>query len=131
MAEDRLILNIDKKEFFDGTTIGLGGKYWEQYEQPPSTGDILLLLLGHGVEDDFDNDEDLSDEFDLDEIGDTFGRWAGDRIVYVGRESGEWTKYGLEFEDLTEIEAPVRYLLRAGFSIAITESHGYPERLPM
>lgn len=67
-------VNLDKKEFLDPYKLGAGLKLWEQLASHPSTQGALVVLLscsnGRGG-------GDL-------EPNHVIGRWAGDRIAYVG-----------------------------------------------
>jgi hypothetical protein len=69
-------VNLDKKEFIHPHALGAGLKLWEQLANHPSTGTALIILCaampgprGGG---------------DLQANPDVVGRWAGDRIAFVG-----------------------------------------------
>ena len=72
-------VNLTKREFIDAHKLGCGLKLWEQLANH-GVGRALVILTaampvarGGG---DFDNNDDISYR--------TVGRWAGDRIAFVG-----------------------------------------------
>ena len=80
------VVNLDKREYFHPSRMGVGAKLWEQLANHPGAGAGLVILCasmpaargggelrvrGGGLE--------------YDEIARrTIGRWAGDRVALVG-----------------------------------------------
>ena len=73
-------VNLDKKEFVDPHTLGVGLKLVEQAGSHPGTGTALVILLAAQPEQRGGGDLDMS----LDPAKRIIGRWAGDRIALVG-----------------------------------------------
>lgn len=69
------LVNLDRKEYIDPHKLGCGLKLWEQLANHPSTGTALIILCAAMPE--------ARGGGDLDE-NEIIGRWAGDRIAFVG-----------------------------------------------
>jgi hypothetical protein len=70
-----MLVNLDKKEFVSPHKLGCGLKLWEQLANHPSTGTALIVLCAAMPE--------ARGGGDLEEDP-IIGRWAGDRIAFVG-----------------------------------------------
>lgn len=68
-------VNLDKREYIDPRKLGAGLKLWEQLANPPGVGAALVILLACMPE--------RRGGGDLNESP-IVGRWAGDRITFVG-----------------------------------------------
>jgi hypothetical protein len=98
MGQYFLTVNLDKGEYIDPHNLGLGLKALEQVgDFPASTGDLLLMLLatnaGRGGGDfalptgpTSYQDPNFSEKLHaaIDTHKEVYGRWAGDRIAFVG-----------------------------------------------
>jgi hypothetical protein len=108
MGQYFVLANLDKQEFLDPYKMGHGAKAVEQSWGPYGLGQALLLLLGTGMgrgggdfapavsselpypeygtpdfEEKFDAYCKAANEAD-EQAREVLGRWAGDRIVFVG-----------------------------------------------
>jgi hypothetical protein len=101
MGQYWVLVNLDKKEFVSANKLGCGLKLWEQLANHPNTGSALIVLCaampqarGGG---DFDLEENWHGKERTDNLAGnnmpenypdvaryTIGRWAGDRIAFVG-----------------------------------------------
>lgn len=105
MGQYWMAVNLDKKEFVHPHKLGCGMKLWEQLANQPSTGTALIVLCAAMPERRGGGDLDLVDNWHgpereadgkhaaspgpmpptYQEIAHrTIGRWAGDRIAFVG-----------------------------------------------
>jgi len=69
-------VNLDKKEFIHPHKLGNGLKLWEQLASHPGTGAALILLTAAMPE--------PRGGGDIRGAEGIVGRWAGDRIAFVG-----------------------------------------------
>jgi hypothetical protein len=99
-----LCVNLDKKEYLEPFQLGTGMKLWEQLANFPSAGTALTILLAAMPEPRGGGDFDLENnwhgpertlpQYNMDPgpmpknypfiARETIGRWAGDRIAFVG-----------------------------------------------
>lgn len=90
-------VNLDKREYIDPHKLGCGLKLWEHLANHPGTGAALIILCAAMPEPRGGGDFDIDDEKGF--VGDlkkgagvsyskiakrTIGRWAGDRIAFIG-----------------------------------------------
>lgn len=80
MGQYWIPVNLDKHEFIHPHKLGTGLKLWEHLANHPGTGAALVILCAAMPE--RRGGGDLSIESDV--ARKTIGRWAGDRIAFVG-----------------------------------------------
>lgn len=90
-------VNLEKKEYLDPYALGAGAKLWEQLANPPGIGAALIILLACMPE--------KRGGGDL-ETNPVVGRWAGDRVTFVGdySEAGDMLveRSGVPFNEIYE-----------------------------
>lgn len=123
MGQYHYPVNLSKREFLNPHKLGDGLKLWEQAASDAGTCAALCILLaasnGRG-----------GGDFHTDEASSVVGRWAGDRIAWVGdyAEDGDLPKrfkastiYGRcgsgAWEDISELVIPA---LQAEFDVKIS-----------
>jgi len=87
MGQYWIPVNLTKKEFVDPHKLGTGLKLWEQLANSPGTGAALIILCAAMPEPRGGGDLDLGGEMSDDYKAvahSVIGRWAGDRIAFVG-----------------------------------------------
>lgn len=82
MGQYWIPVNLDKKEFINPHKLGTGLKLWEQLANHPGTGAALIVLCAAEREERGGGDLNLIDN--KGEAVTIVGRWAGDRIAFVG-----------------------------------------------
>ena len=117
MGQYWICVNLDKKEFIDPHKLSCGLKLWEQLANHPSTGTALIILCAAMPDPRGGGDFDISKNWHGPERNmkvhnicpgpmpinyprvacRTIGRWAGDRIAFVG-DYAEDTDLSAEFE---------------------------------
>lgn len=73
MGQYHNAVNLDKREYLDPHAMGLGLKQWEQVSNRMALALIAMLSCSNG-----------RGGGDLPEVDGINGRWAGDRIAFVG-----------------------------------------------
>jgi len=87
MGQYWIPVNLDKKEYIEPHDLGCGLKLWEQLASRPGTGTALVLLCAAMPEMRGGGDldlEEIEDKAYQEIAARTIGRWAGDRIAFVG-----------------------------------------------
>jgi hypothetical protein len=87
MGQYHLAMNLDKREFINPHGIGLGLKQWEQASDRMALVLIAMMSCSNG-----------RGGGDLPVVEGVTGRWAGDRVVFVGdyTEPGDIDYPGIE-----------------------------------
>lgn len=80
MGQYWIPVNLDKREYVHPHKLGTGLKLWEHLANHPGTGAALVILCAAMPEQ--RGGGDLNIESDV--ARKTIGRWAGDRITFVG-----------------------------------------------
>ena len=105
MGQYHHAVNLDKREYLNPHDMGLGLKQWEQVSERTALALVALLSCSNG-----------RGGGDLPEVEGVSGRWAGDRIAFVGdyTEEGDIESYpdidrvyglcGASQEDIDELD---------------------------
>lgn len=131
MGQYHLLVNVDKREYLDPSSIGLGVKQWEhqahaQWPMFGSLGDAMYLLT-------MTSPARGGGDMPLTEVS---GRWAGDRVMVVGdyTEDGDLPAefmgaelYGTAYSTYEEIGQEVRdaFTTLYGVTWELTEYGSY------
>lgn len=90
MGQYWIPVNLDKKEYIQPQALGAGLKIEEQIAAHPGTGTaIMILCAAVGTKSqDLSAPSDTNIDTESEEYSDiakrTIGRWAGDRIAFIG-----------------------------------------------
>jgi hypothetical protein len=135
MGQYHKLINVDKREYLDPESIGLGVKQWEHQSHPQwkiagSLADAMYILT-------MTSPARGGGDMPATEIS---GRWAGDRVMVVGDYTEDddlpahfmaGQLYGLADSSYTEIGEQVREAFTAVYGLRWQEGNFGWERLAL
>lgn len=86
MGQYWIAVNLDKKEYVSPHKLKTGAKLWEQLANHPGTGAALVILIAaqREMRGGGDLQENTKDENYNKIARSVIGRWAGNRVAFVG-----------------------------------------------